>query len=110
MQFWSDDAQGSEPLHARRTAAHEGLVKLNTNEWPLPPSPRAIDAMREAAGDSAALSRSGISGVARQRWPRYHGVAPENVFVGNSSDEVLAHVFVALLKHDRPLLVAGCDL
>ena len=35
---------------------------------------------------------------------RYHKVRPEQVFVGNGSDEVLAHAFVALLKHDAPLL------
>ncbi len=34
----------------------------------------------------------------------YHRVAPEQVFVGNGSDEVLAHAFAALLKHDAPLL------
>jgi len=34
----------------------------------------------------------------------YHRVRPEQVFVGNGSDEVLAHAFVALLKQDAPLL------
>ena len=38
------------------------------------------------------------------RWPAYHQVRPEQVFVGNGSDEVLAHAFAALLKHDAPLL------
>ena len=33
-----------------------------------------------------------------------HGITPAHVFVGNGSDEVLAHVFQALLKHDAPLL------
>src|SRR6266550_1104588 len=50
----------------------------------------------------------------RARWKRsaalrpalatYHQVRPEHVFVGNGSDEVLAHAFCALLKHDAPLL------
>src|ERR687883_617709 len=34
----------------------------------------------------------------------HHGVKPEQVFVGNGSDEVLAHAFVALLKQPKPLL------
>jgi histidinol-phosphate aminotransferase len=35
---------------------------------------------------------------------KYHSVQPEQVFVGNGSDEVLAHAFVGLLKQDAPLL------
>ncbi len=40
----------------------------------------------------------------RETLAAYHGVGSENVFVGNGSDEVLAHAFAALLKHERPLL------
>jgi histidinol-phosphate aminotransferase len=40
----------------------------------------------------------------RQALSAYHGVEPEQVFVGNGSDEVLAHTFAALLKHQAPLL------
>jgi len=41
----------------------------------------------------------------RRALANYHGVRPEQVFVGNGSDEVLAHTFVALLKQDAPLLL-----
>jgi histidinol-phosphate aminotransferase len=104
MEFWSDKARGLSPYTPGEQPRITGLVKLNTNESPLPPSPRAIAAMREAAGDALRLYPDPESVALRATLARYHGVAPENVFVGNSSDEVLAHVFVALLKHDRPLL------
>jgi histidinol-phosphate aminotransferase len=104
MQFWSDKAKGLSPYTPGEQPRMEGLVKLNTNESPLPPSPRAIAAMREAAADSLRLYPDPESAALRAVLAGYHGVAPENVFVGNSSDEVLAHVFVALLKQDRPLL------
>ena len=39
-----------------------------------------------------------------RRWPRYHGVTPDQVFVANGSDEALAFAFAALLKHETPLL------
>ena len=103
MEYWSDKARGLSPYTPGEQPRIEGLVKLNTNESPLPPSPRAIAAMREAATDSLRLYPDPESTALRVTLARYHGVAPENVFVGNSSDEVLAHVFVALLKHDRPL-------
>jgi len=60
--------------------------------------------MREAVGDGLRLYPDPESLALRGALARYHGVEVANVFVGNSSDEVLAHVFVALLKQDRPLL------
>lgn len=80
------------------------LVKLNTNENPLGPSPRALEAIRDAAADTLRLYPDPQATTLRAALAAYHGVRPEQVFVGNGSDEVLAHAFVALLKHDAPLL------
>ncbi len=104
MDFWSDKARALSPYTPGEQPRIDGLVKLNTNKSPLAPSPRALEAMRAAAGEGLRLYPDPESLALRGVLARYHGVAVENVFVGNSSDEVLAHVFVALLKHDRPLL------
>lgn len=80
------------------------LVKLNTNENPLGPSPRALEAIRDAAADTLRLYPDPQATALRASLAAYYGVRPEQVFVGNGSDEVLAHAFVALLKHDAPLL------
>jgi histidinol-phosphate aminotransferase len=104
MQFWSALAQGLSPYTPGEQPRIEGLVKLNTNESPLPPSPRALDAMRDAVSDALRLYPDPESTGLRECLARYHGLRPENIFVGNSSDEVLAHVFAALLKQDQPLL------
>jgi histidinol-phosphate aminotransferase len=104
MQFWSDKARALNPYTPGEQPRIAGLVKLNTNESPLPPSPKALAAMREAVGDDLRLYPDPESVALRGALARYHGVEVANVFVGNSSDEVLAHVFAALLKHDRPLL------
>jgi histidinol-phosphate aminotransferase len=104
MQFWSAVAQGLSPYTPGEQPRLEGLVKLNTNESPLPPSPRALEAMREAANDSLRLYPDPESTALRACLAGYHGVGVENIFVGNSSDEVLAHTFLALLKHEKPLL------
>lgn len=80
------------------------LVKLNTNENPLGPSPHALEAIRHAAADTLRLYPDPQATALRAALAAYHGVRPEQVFVGNGSDEVLAHAFVALLKHDAPLL------
>jgi histidinol-phosphate aminotransferase len=104
MQFWSAVAQGLSPYTPGEQPRIEGLVKLNTNESPLPPSPRALEAMRLAANDSLRLYPDPESTALRACLAAYHGVGVENIFVGNSSDEVLAHTFLALLKHEKPLL------
>ena len=80
------------------------LVKLNTNENPFGPSPKALEAMRAAAADSLRLYPDPEATELRDALATHHGVTPEQVFVGNGSDEVLAHAFVALLKQSKPLL------
>jgi len=81
-----------------------GLVKLNTNESPFGPSPMAIEAVRSAADDGLRLYPDPQSTRLREVLADYHGVTPDQVFVGNGSDEVLAHAFAGLLKQPRPLL------
>ena len=104
MQFWSAVAQGLSPYTPGEQPRIEGLVKLNTNECPLPPSPRAIEAMRNAVDGSLRLYPDPESTALRASLAAYHGLGVENIFIGNSSDEVLAHTFQALLKHEKPLL------
>jgi histidinol-phosphate aminotransferase len=79
------------------------LVKLNTNESPYGPSPRVLEAIR-AAADSLRLYPDPQSVALREALANYHGVTPEQVFVGNGSDEVLAFAFAGLLNHEEPLL------
>jgi len=91
MEFWSDKARGLSPYTPGEQPRVEGLVKLNTNESPLPPSPKAIEAMRMASAETLRLYPDPESTALRATLVRYHGLARENVFVGNSSDEVPAH-------------------
>jgi histidinol-phosphate aminotransferase len=81
----------------------DGIVKLNTNENPYPPSPRVLVAIASAT-DRLRLYPDPRASALRETIAAHYGVAAEEVFVGNGSDEVLAHTFQALLKHDAPLL------
>ena len=80
------------------------LVKLNTNESPIGPSPRVLDAIRAEAADTLRLYPDPQATALRTALADYHQVQVDQVFVGNGSDEVLAHAFAGLLKHDAPLL------
>jgi histidinol-phosphate aminotransferase len=80
------------------------LIKLNTNENPYGPSPKVLEALRAEAANSLRLYPDPGSDKLRAAIADFHGLTPAQVFVGNGSDEVLAHTFQALLKHDKPLL------
>ncbi|NLB66573.1 MAG: histidinol-phosphate transaminase [Lentisphaerae bacterium] len=66
-----------------------GLIKLNTNENPYPPSPAVARALREFQLETLRLYPDPISRSLRERIAALHDVSPEQVFVGNGSDEVL---------------------
>jgi histidinol-phosphate aminotransferase len=103
-RFWSEAVHGLTPYVPGEQPKLPNLVKLNTNENPYGPSPRAIAAIQAEAGDTLRLYPDPEAERVKQAVSALHGLAPRQVFVGNGSDEVLAHVFLALLKHDRPLL------
>lgn len=103
-RFWSPIVRGLTPYVAGEQPAVPNLVKLNTNENPYGPSPRALDAIREVAADSLRLYPEPTGLRLREAIAATHRIGPDQVFVGNGSDEVLAHAFAALLKHDGPLL------
>jgi len=103
-RFWSPIVGTLKPYTAGEQPRIANLVKLNTNENPYGPSPKAIAAMQAAVADTLRLYPDPSALALREAIARTYGVSPDEVFVGNGSDEVLAHAFVALLKHEKPLL------
>jgi histidinol-phosphate aminotransferase len=102
-RFWSSVVHGLSPYVPGEQPKQEGLIKLNTNENPYPPSPHVLAAIA-AAADRLHLYPDPRSSRLRETIATRYNVAPGEVFVGNGSDEVLAHAFQALLNHDAPLL------
>jgi histidinol-phosphate aminotransferase len=68
----------------------KGLIKLNTNENPFPPSPKVLRAVKKATDGRLRLYPNPTAEKLRAKLARLHGCAPENIIVGNGSDEVLA--------------------
>jgi histidinol-phosphate aminotransferase len=68
----------------------KGLIKLNTNENPYPPSPRVLAAVRKATDGRLRLYPNPTAEKLRAKLAKLHGCKPENILVGNGSDEVLA--------------------
>ncbi|MBV8410294.1 MAG: histidinol-phosphate transaminase [Alphaproteobacteria bacterium] len=102
-RFWSPVVHRLSPYVPGEQPKRDDLVKLNTNENPYGPSPR-VRAAIAAAMDRLWLYPDPHATGLRQAIADRYGVAFDEVFVGNGSDEVLAHTFQALLNHDAPLL------
>ena len=103
-RYWSDVVGRLTPYVPGEQPRLDKLVKLNTNESPYPPSPRVLEAIAAVPADALRRYPDPESTELRQAFADRNGLDLAQVFVGNGSDEVLAHVFQALLKHDRPLL------
>ncbi len=103
-KFWSDVVRNLTPYVPGEQPKVANLVKLNTNENPYGPSSQVIRALQAEAADSLRLYPDPNSDKLKAKIAEYFGLNPNQVFVGNGSDEVLAHTFQAFFKHDRPLL------
>jgi histidinol-phosphate aminotransferase len=107
-RFWSDVVHRLTPYVPGEQPALARPVKLNTNENPYSPSPRVLEAICRELGEDGESLRKYPDPQARglrEAVGRYHGLRSGQVFAGNGSDEVLAHVFQALLKQDKPILI-----
>jgi len=94
-EFWSKKAAAITPYVAGEQPKIKNIIKLNTNENPYPPSPKAIEAIKEAANDALRLYPDPQSTIVREAAAALHGVDPENIFCANGSDEALAIAFQA---------------
>lgn len=104
--YWSEIVHHLSPYVPGEQPQLAHLVKLNTNENPYGPSPLALSAIASETGEHLRLYPEPNASPLKRVVAREYGLDPEQVFVGNGSDEVLAHTFLGLLKHERPLLFA----
>ena len=103
-KLWSDIVHKLTPYVPGEQPKLDNLVKLNTNENPYGPSPKVLEALKLEVTDSLRLYPDPNSDALKAAIAEVHHLNTNHVFVGNGSDEVLAHTFQALLKHDKPLL------
>jgi histidinol-phosphate aminotransferase len=103
-KFWSKIVAELEPYVPGEQPQIEGLIKLNTNESPYPPSPEVIKVINGDAVDRLRLYPDPNSKKLKQTIAHYYGVDAEQVFLGNGSDEVLALAFMAFFQQEKPLL------
>ncbi len=103
-KFWSQVVRELEPYVPGEQPQIDGLIKLNTNESPYPPSPEVIKLMTHDAIDRLRLYPDPNSKKLKTTIAKYFNLKPEQVFVGNGSDEVLALAVMAFFQQHKPLL------
>ncbi|HBK43452.1 MULTISPECIES: histidinol-phosphate transaminase [unclassified Polynucleobacter] len=102
-RFWSPVVQTLTPYVPGEQPQMQRLVKLNTNESPYGPSPKALAAINQQNTDDLRLYPDPEGAALKRAIADLHGLDPKQVFLGNGSDEVLAHVFLGLLKQTKPV-------
>lgn len=103
-EFWSATIRDLSPYVPGEQPRNAQLIKLNTNENPYPPSPQVLEALRAAANADLRRYPDPEGVQLRQTIANMHALNERQVFLGNGSDEVLAHTFYGLLKHKLPIL------
>ncbi len=102
-RFWNPVVQTLTPYVPGEQPQMQRLVKLNTNESPYGPSPKALAAIQEQATGDLRLYPDPEGTALKKAIADLHGLDAKQVFLGNGSDEVLAHVFLGLLKQAKPV-------
>ena len=102
--LWSPCIRALTPYVPGEQPRVAQLIKLNTNENPYPPSPMVLAALQQATDGALRLYPDPDATALKQAIAGYHQVGVNQVFVGNGSDEVLAHAFYAFFQQDDPIL------
>ena len=103
-EFWSGRIRDAVPYVPGEQPREGKFIKLNTNECPYPPSPRVVEAIRQAAGDELRLYPDPECLALRRAIAKREGLKPEQVFCSNGSDEVLAFAFQAFFDPEREIV------
>ncbi len=106
-KYWSETVRNIKPYVPGEQPKDRKYIKLNTNENPYPPSPRALEAIRKAADETLRLYPDPSGDALRDALAARFGLARNKVFIGNGSDELLAFCFPAFFEPGgKPIVFA----
>ena len=104
-KYWSKQLFDLGPYTPGEQPKINDLIKLNTNENPYPPSPNVAQLLQQFNIGDLSRYPDPNSALLSQALATYHDVEIDNIFIGNGSDEVLAHAFMAFFRQDKPILM-----
>lgn len=101
--LWKKNLRDIEPYVPGEQSKDRDIVKINANENPYPPSPKAVEALKNFDTNRLKFYPQANATALKQAIAEYYKVKTENVFVGNGSDDVLALAFQAFFNGDKPI-------
>ena len=102
--LWKNNLRKITPYVPGEQSKNKNIVKLNANENPYPPSPKAIEALKSFNSDRLRFYPNANSTELKEALAEYYNVDIENIFVGNGSDDVLAIAFQSFFNSDKPIV------
>ena len=103
-KYWNENTKNLDPYVPGEQPKDKKYIKLNTNENPYPPSPKALEAMKNAASEDLKLYSDPTCDELVTALAEYYNLKKEQIFVGNGSDEVLAFSFMAFFEPKSRIL------
>jgi histidinol-phosphate aminotransferase len=103
-KYWSRLAAGLVPYVPGEQPQDKKYIKLNTNENPYGPSPKVIEAIRQATDDTLRIYPDPTCSMLINAAADSYGVRRDQIFAGNGSDEVLAFAFMAFFDPGRTIV------
>lgn len=102
-KLWMKNLRDIEPYVPGEQSKDTNVVKLNANENPYPPSPKAIEALKTFNNESLRFYPPAGATPLKEALAKYYNVKVENVFLGNGSDDVIALAFQAFFNSELPI-------
>ncbi|MDD3570461.1 MAG: aminotransferase class I/II-fold pyridoxal phosphate-dependent enzyme, partial [Lachnospiraceae bacterium] len=101
---WSDKLRKVDPYVPGEQSKNPNIIKLNANENPYPPSPKAIEAIHNFDADKLCLYPNSSAYQLTEALAKHYGLEMNQIFVGNGSDEVIALAYMAFFNSNKPIL------
>lgn len=104
MKLWEKNLRDIEPYVPGEQSKEKNIVKLNANENPYPPSPKAVEAIHNFNCERLRFYPDAKATEFRSAIAEFYGVDIKNVFIGNGSDDVLGFAFQGFYNSDKPIV------
>ncbi len=101
---WTKNLRNIEPYVPGEQSKDKDIVKINANENPYPPSPKATEVLKSFDTNKLRFYPSANSTKLKEAIAKYYKVDVSNVFVGNGSDDVLAVAFQSFFNSEMPIV------
>lgn len=103
-KLWKKNLRNVEPYVPGEQSKNKNIIKLNANENPYPPSPKAIEALQNFNCSSLRFYPDANAVEFKKAIAKFYNVHPENVFLGNGSDDVIALCFQSFFNSEKPIV------